>query len=90
MGVEADKGLTRSHIAEDVAHGIDFNLVEFKFFHFFGDAVDMSFFVTAFTGVFYDVPQETGHILFVVLSCFFNLGVIYSHGILSFYIVILL
>lgn len=50
----------------------------------------MSFFVTAFTGVFYDVPQETGHILFVVLSCFFNLGVIYSHGILSFYIVILL
>ena len=85
VSVEADEGLSRSHIAEDVSHGIDFYLIKFEFSHFFGDTVDVGFFIAAFTGVFYDVSQETGHILFVVLGCFFNFGVIYSHGTLSFY-----
>ena len=62
VGVEADEGLAGAHVAQDVAHGVDFHFIEIEFAHFFGNAVDMFLFAAAFTGEFNDVPQETGHI----------------------------
>ena len=78
MGVISDECFTGSHISEDIAHRIDLHLVKSKFFHFFGDPVDMSFLIAAFPWEFYDIPQEFCHICFVVLCGFFDLIKIHS------------
>ena len=79
MGVEADEGLAGAHVAQDVAHGVDFHFIEIEFAHFFGNAVDMFLFAAAFTGEFNDVLQETGHILFIAFGGFFDFFVRYCH-----------
>ena len=79
MGVEADEGLAGAHVAQDVAHGVDFYFIEIEFAHFFGDAVDVFLFAAAFAGEFDDVPEEAGHILFIAFSSLFDFFVRYCH-----------
>ena len=54
MCVKCDQLFAGSHVTQNIAHGIDFYFIESQFLHFFCNAVDVCFFITAFAGVFND------------------------------------
>ena len=54
MSIKCDDLVACSHVSDYISLRIDLNFIKSYFFHLSSDSVDMSFFITAFSWVFYD------------------------------------
>ncbi|MPM68902.1 hypothetical protein SDC9_115837 [bioreactor metagenome] len=72
MGVKADESLARTHIPQDVAHGIDDDFVKAHLLHLGFNTLHVSFFAGALTGDGNQVPEKPCHVRLKAFGCLFN------------------